>query len=113
VGASTAPEKPHGVSIDAASTLDFDAELDRRDGRQLRVRLVTFEPDGAVPLHSHNGRPGIAHAFQGTLTEHVEGKGVFERNQGDRLMEGRNTVYRAENLSDETVIVLATDVYKS
>ena len=112
VGASTAPEKPRGVSIGPASTLDLGAELDSLDGRELRVRVITFEPGGAVPLHSHNGRPGIAYVLKGTLTEHVEGKGVFDRKQGDRLIEDGNTVHWAENLSDETVIVLATDVYK-
>lgn len=112
VGENTAPKEPRGVSVGSASTLELVPELDSLDGRQLRVRIITFEPGGAVPLHSHNGRPGIAHVLKGTVTEHVEGKGVFERNQGDRLIEDKSTVHWVENRSDEVAMVFATDVYK-
>lgn len=50
--------------------------------------------------------------IQGTLTEHVPGKGVLERHTGIRLIEDRNTVHWAENRTDATVMVLATDLYK-
>ncbi|KPK33236.1 MAG: hypothetical protein AMJ66_05660 [Betaproteobacteria bacterium SG8_40] len=112
VGENTAPREPRGVSVGSASTLDLGPELDSLDGRQLRVRIITFEPGGAVPLHSHDGRPGIAHVLKGTVTEHVEGKGVFQRKQGDRLIEDKNTVHWVENLGDEVAMVFATDVYK-
>lgn len=112
VGDNAAPEKAHGVNVGTTSALDLGAELDTLEGRQLRVRLITFEPGGAVPLHSHNGRPGIAHVLKGSLTEHVEGKGVFERHEGDRLIEDRNTVHWVENRTDQTAMVLASDVYK-
>lgn len=112
VGEDQAPDKPRGVSVGATSSLDLVANLDSIDKRQLRVRAITFEPGGAVPLHSHKDRPGIATVIKGTLTEHVEGKGVFERREGDRLIEDKDTVHWAENLTNETVIVLATDLYK-
>ena len=111
-GENAPPSQPQGVSVGTTSALDLGAELDSLSGRQLRVRLITFEPGGAVPLHSHNGRPGIAHVVKGTVTEHVEGKGVFERHEGDRLIEDRNTVHWVENRTDAEAMVLATDVYK-
>ena len=112
VGESTPPPEPRGVSVGSATTLELGPEIDSLEGRQLRVRIITFEPGGAVPLHSHNGRPGIAHVLKGTVTEHVEGKGVFQRKQGDRLVEDRDTVHWVENRSDEVALVFATDVYK-
>lgn len=112
VGEDMAPEKPRGVTVGTTSTLDLTKNLDDFQGRELRVRLIVFEPGGAVPLHSHEGRPGIATVIQGTLTEHVPGKGVFERQTGYRLIEDRNTVHWAENRTDATVMVLATDLYK-
>ena len=112
VGEGMAPDKPRGVNVGKTSRLDLSGELDDLRGRQLRVRLITFEPGGAVPLHSHNGRPGIATVLKGTLTEHVQGKGVFERREGDRLVEDRNTVHWVENRTDQTAMVLATDVFK-
>lgn len=111
-GEDMAPEKPRGVTVGTTSTLDLTENLDDFQGRELRVRLITFEPGGAVPLHSHEGRPGIATVVQGTLTEHVPGKGVYERHTGDRLIEDRNTVHWAENRTDTTVMVLSTDLYK-
>ena len=112
VGETAAPEKPRGVSVGETSSLELAPELESLEGRQLRVRVITFEPGGAVPLHSHNGRPGIATVLKGTLTEHVDGKGVFQRREGDRLIEDRNTVHWAENRTNDNVIVLATDLYK-
>ena len=112
VGESSPPEKPRGISIGPVSTLDLGPELEDLDGRKLRVRIITFEPGAAVPLHSHNGRPGVAHILKGTLTEHLEGKGVIERKQGDRMLEDKHTVHWVENRSGETAMVFATDVYK-
>lgn len=112
VGENQPPDKARGVTVGTTSILDLGPELDSLDGRQLRVRLITFEPGGAVPLHSHRGRPGIATVLKGTLTEHIEGGGVFERHEGERLVEDKNTVHWAENRSDGQVMVLAADVYK-
>jgi quercetin dioxygenase-like cupin family protein len=111
-GERSAPREPRGVSAGVAGTLELGPELDSLEGRQLRVRIITFEPGGAVPLHSHDGRPGIAHVLKGTVTEHVEGKGVFRRNQGDSLIEDKHTVHWVENRGDEVAVVFATDVYK-
>lgn len=40
---------------------------------QLRMRIVTFEPGGQFPLHSHRGRPAVAYRLAGMLDEYVEG----------------------------------------
>lgn len=112
VGEDMAPDKPRGVSVGTTSTLDLSSNLDNIQGRELRVRLITFEPGGAVPLHSHNGRPGIATVIQGTLTEHIAGEGIVERHTGDRIVEDKNKVHWAENRTDATVMVLAADLFK-
>lgn len=44
VGDVMAPEKPRGVSVGTTSTLDLAENLDDFQGRELRVRLITFEP---------------------------------------------------------------------
>ena len=111
-GEDMAPDKPRGVSVGTTSTLDVLEDMDGCQGRELRVRLIAFESGGAVPLHSREGRPGIETVIEGTLTEHVPGKGVFERRTGDRLIKDKNTVHWAENRTDSTVMVLATDLFK-
>jgi len=112
VGETQAPDKMHGVEIGAPAALALGPEVETINGRQLRMRVITFEPGGAVPLHSHNGRPGIAYILKGTLTEHVDGKGTVEHPQGDRIVEDHNTVHWAENRTDQQVMVLSTDIYK-
>ena len=112
VGENSPPEKMHGMRVSAPTALDLGEQLDGIQGRQLRLRVITFEPGGAAPLHSHKGRPGIVYVLKGTLTEHVEGKGVFDHQEGDKFVEDKNTVHWAENRTNQTTIVLASDVYK-
>lgn len=112
VGQNTPPEKMHGMNISAPTALDLSPELDGIEGRQLRVRVTTFEAGGAAPLHSHRGRPGIVHVLKGTLTEHVEVKDAFDHHAGDTFVEDKNIVHWAENRTNQTTIVLASDVYK-
>ena len=112
VGESTPPEKMRGMSVSAPTALDLSQELEGIEGRQLRLRVITFQPGGAAPLHSHKGRPGVVYVLKGTLTEHVEGKGVFDHHEGDTFVEDKNTVHWAENRTDQTTVLLASDVYK-
>lgn len=106
------PAKPRGVSISTPTALDLGRQIDSVEGRQLRLRVVNFEPGAAVPLHSHAGRPGIVYVLQGTVTEHVEGKGVFERRQGEFFTEDAGTVHWVENRTNQPAKVLASDIYQ-
>lgn len=111
-GENTPPEKMRGMNVSAPTALDLSQEVDGIEGRHLRMRVITFEPGGAAPLHSHKARPGIAYVLKGTLTEHVEGKGVFDHHAGDSFVEDKNTLHWAENRTSQTKVVLASDVYK-
>jgi quercetin dioxygenase-like cupin family protein len=112
VGENTPPEKMRGMKVSAPTALDLSEQFDGVDGRRLRMRVITFQPGGAAPLHSHKGRPGIVYVLKGTLTEHVEGKGVFDHQEGDSFIEDKNTVHWAENRTNQTTVVLASDIFK-
>jgi quercetin dioxygenase-like cupin family protein len=112
VGENTPPEKMRGMKVSAPTALDLSEQFDSVDGRRLRMRVITFQPGGAAPLHSHKGRPGIVYVLKGTLTEHVEGKGVFDHQKGDSFVEDKNTVHWAENRTNQTTVVLASDIFK-
>lgn len=107
-----APAETTGLIISPPTALDLSEEIDGVTGRQLRLRVVTFEPGAQIVLHTHKGRPGVAYVLQGTLTEHVEGKGTFERRTGESWTEGKDTNHWAENKSGERAVVLAVDVFK-
>jgi quercetin dioxygenase-like cupin family protein len=107
-----APTETKGVKISPPTAMELGPELDGVDGRQLRLRVVTFEPGAVIALHSHKGRPGVAYMLQGSLTEHVEGKGAVEHGPGESWTEGKETNHWAENKSGKTAVVLAVDVFK-
>ena len=112
VGQSTPPTENKGVTVSAPTFIDLSNEIDSVAGRQLRLRVVTIEPGGVVALHSHNGRPAVAFALQGTLTEHLENGDVHDHPQGESWTEDRNTNHWAENKGGQPVKVIAVDVYK-
>jgi len=112
VGQGTAPTENKGVKVGAPTTLDLAQEVEGVEGRQLRMRVVTVEPGGVVGVHSHKGRPAVAHVLQGTLTEHREGGGDHERHQGESWTEDHNTVHWAENKGSTPAVIVAVDVYK-
>jgi len=112
VGQQTPPTQMQGVRISPPTVLDLSEEIDGVNGRQLRLRVVTIEPGGAIPLHSHNGRPGVAYVLQGVLTEHREGSEAIDRYEGQSWTEGKDTTHWAENKGNTPVVVVAVDVFK-
>ena len=112
VGQNSPPAENKGVKVGAPTFLELAEEIDSVAGRQLRMRVVTIEPGGAVPMHSHKGRPTVAYAMQGTLTEHLENGEVRNHGEGEAWTEDRNTTHWAENKGDKPVKVIAVDVFK-
>lgn len=113
VGQNPPPTENKGVTVGAPTDLDLTGEFDSVAGRHLRMRVITIAPGGVVAMHSHNGRPAVAYALQGTLVEHLENGDVHEHAQGEAWTENRNTTHWAANPGDTPVRVLAVDVFKS
>src|SRR5581483_5534755 len=91
-----APET-QGVTSELLATLDLGKEIEGMAGRQLRMRMFTFEP-GAVfgPVHDHVGRPGMVYILEGTITDHRNGVAT-EYGPGVGWPEDRNTTHWREN----------------
>jgi quercetin dioxygenase-like cupin family protein len=99
------------MTVMKTATLDLSQELDKVQGRFLRLRVVSLEPGGVVSQHTHDGRPGVAYVLSGTLTEH-RGDQAIERRVGDVWVEGKDVTHWAENKGAEPVVLVATDVFK-
>jgi len=112
VGQQTPPAANQGLSVSPPTFLDLPQELDNIDGRQLRLRVVTIEPGGVVPIHSHKGRPTVAHLVSGVLTERREGDWVKVHQPGDSWTEGGDVTHWAENRGTAPTVVVAVDVFK-
>ena len=109
-GQSVPPTK--GVAVKLLGTVDLDAEIEGMAGRQLRMRLVTFEP-GAVfgPVHDHRDRPGIVYILQGTLTDHRDGI-AKEYGPGLGWPEDRNTSHWLENRGTVPAVEISVDIIR-
>lgn len=84
----------------------------RGDGRQLRLRIVTIDPGGVVAVHSHRGRPTVAHLVNGVLTERREGDWTEAHPAGNSWTEGRDVTHWAENRETVPAVIVAADVFK-
>jgi len=69
IGQQAPPTENKGVKVGTTAAIDLGPEIDGMQGRQLRMRIVTVEPDGVVGLHSHKDRPDAVYILQGTLIE--------------------------------------------
>jgi len=99
-----------GVTSELLATLDLGLEIDGMEGRQLRMRMFTFEP-GAVfgPVHDHVGRPGMVYVLEGTITDHRDGTAT-EYGPGLGWPEDHNTVHWLENRGTETAVEISVDI---
>jgi quercetin dioxygenase-like cupin family protein len=99
-----------GVTADLLESVDLGPELEGMEGRELRMRMFTFEP-GAVfgPLHDHKGRPGIVFILQGTITDHRDGVAT-DYGPGLGWPEDRNTEHWLENRGEVTAVEISVDI---
>lgn len=110
MGDDDAVPETQGVTSELLASIDLGAEIDGMEGRELRMRLFTFEP-GAVfgPLHDHRGRPGVVYVLQGTVTDHRNGVAT-DYGPGLGWPEDRNTSHWLENRSDAVAMEVSVDI---
>lgn len=99
-----------GVTAELLATLDLGPEVEGMTGRQLRMRMFTFEP-GAVfgPLHDHKGRPGMVYVLEGTITDHRDGVAT-DYGPGVGWPEDRHTTHWLENRGPLRAVEVSVDI---
>lgn len=102
-----------GVTSKLLATVDLGPEIEGMAGRQLRMRMFTFEP-GAVfgPLHDHRGRPGLVYVLQGTITDHRDGVAT-DYGPGLGWPEDRNTLHWLENRGNVPAVEVSVDIVRT
>jgi len=104
--------KPKGVKAKTVASLELGAQIPELQGRYLRGRVVTFEPGGYMPVHSHKERPELIYVLQGTFSEcRPDGKCV-ELNESQVTTFGKDVDHWLENKGMKTCIFLAVDISK-
>jgi quercetin dioxygenase-like cupin family protein len=105
------PTETKGVTVTLLAAVDLGPEIPGMQGRQLRLRIVTFEPGGVLGVHSHKDRPGTAYVLKGMVTEH-RGDVVKTYIAGDSWAEDRNVTHWLENKDIIPAVLIATDIFK-
>jgi quercetin dioxygenase-like cupin family protein len=105
--------KPVGVSDVTLGSIDLGKQPAHIEGRELRFRKLTIEPDGIVPWHSHDDRPALIFVQQGAIVEYASNCEVpITHKAGDIRPEVFGTSHWWKNLGKETVILYVGDVRK-
>lgn len=100
----------NGVTVELLATVDLGPEIEGLAGRELRMRLVTFQPGGVFgPIHDHRGRPGIVYVLQGTITDHRDGIDT-EYGPGPGWPEDRNTTHWLECTGSIPAVEISVDI---
>ena len=106
-----APET-RGIPVKLLGTVDLGPEIEGMDGRQLRMRLVTFEPGSFFgPAHDHKDRPGIVYILQGTITDHRDGVAT-DYGPGLGWPEDKNTTHWLENRGTARAVDISVDIVR-
>jgi quercetin dioxygenase-like cupin family protein len=106
-----APETK-GVTVKQLAAVDLGPEIEGMAGRQLRMRMVTFEPGGVFgPVHDHKDRPGLVYILQGTITDHRDGV-AKEYGPGVGWPEDKNTTHWLENRGTTAAVEISVDIVR-
>ena len=99
-----------GVTSELLSAVDLGGEIEGMAGRQLRMRMFTFEP-GAVfgPMHDHVGRPGVVYILRGTITDHRDGVAT-DYGPGVGWPEDSDTMHWLENRGTTPAVEISVDI---
>jgi quercetin dioxygenase-like cupin family protein len=101
-----------GITVKQLAALDLGLEIEGMAGRQLRMRIITFEPGSVYgPIHDHNDRPGMVYILQGTITDHRNGV-AKEYGPGLGWPEDKNTLHWLENQGSTPAVEISVDIVR-
>ena len=110
VGQQAAPTETKGVTITPLqNAIDLGPEIEGAQGRQFRMRLVTWAPGGVFGLHSHADptRPGFFYVLS-----YMSGV-AKEYRPGDSWSENKETTHHwVENKGTIPAVGIAVDIFK-
>tara|TARA_R110000868_G_scaffold111476_2_gene301007 strand:+ start:4679 stop:5077 length:399 start_codon:yes stop_codon:yes gene_type:complete len=109
--AGDAPTENVGLSGKLLAEMSLAPEFAETGNRQMRMRILTLEKGGVVGLHAHDARPSIEYILAGTTIETRDGVETTYK-AGDAVSADHTVSHWWRNDGDETVTILATDIYQ-
>ncbi len=109
--AQTADGQRVGVNGKVLESIPLANTLDGGAARSLRMRQVTIDPGGLLPLHSHADRPSVSYVLRGTVTETFEDTGESRRLSAGQSYETHGARRHAlQNLEQEPAVFIEVDL---
>lgn len=108
---TNAPTMPKGVVDTEISSIDLATENVKLDNRRLRLRHMTIQPGGMVPLHSHADRPALIMVNSGQIFENSSKCLVpILHKQGEVSKEFLGTMHWWKNAGKKVVHLTISDI---
>ena len=102
--------EPKGVTDDVLGSIDLGKEIGV-NGRDLRLRRLVVQPGGAVPFHSHVGRPALIITISGEITEYRSSCAVpITHHAGELAREADGISHYWINHGKQPAVLLSADV---
>jgi quercetin dioxygenase-like cupin family protein len=102
--------EPRGVTDDVLGSIDLGKEIGV-NGRDLRLRRLVVQPGGAVPFHSHEGRPALIITISGEITEYRSSCAVpITHHAGELAREADGISHYWINNGKQPAVLLSADV---
>ncbi|OYO25753.1 cupin domain-containing protein [Janthinobacterium sp. PC23-8] len=109
--AQSADAQRVGVNGKVLESIPLANMLDGGAARSLRMRQVTIDPGGLLPLHSHADRPSVSYVLRGTVTETFEDTGESRRLSAGQSYETHGARRHAlQNLEQEPAVFIEVDL---
>jgi len=108
----TPPTKRVGIATNQLQLVDLGPEIEGMQGRHLRLRSGTLEPEGHNAIHTHADRPELFYVLEGTILEHRDGVAI-EHPAGSSFFGDKKTNHWIENKGAKTASFLVVDIVKA
>ncbi|MDO8289480.1 MAG: cupin domain-containing protein [Parvibaculum sp.] len=106
-----APTANVGLKGKLLAEMPLAPEFETTGNRHMRMRILTLEKGGVVALHAHDARPSIEYVLAGTTIETRDGVETVYK-AGDVVSADHTVSHWWRNDGDETVTILAMDIYQ-
>ncbi|HEY0412643.1 MAG TPA: cupin domain-containing protein [Allosphingosinicella sp.] len=98
------------VTDDVLGSIDLGKEIGVQ-GRDLRLRRLVVQPGGAVPFHSHVGRPALIITISGEITEYRSSCNVpITHRAGELAREAEGISHYWINNGKVPAVLLSADI---
>jgi quercetin dioxygenase-like cupin family protein len=108
---ANAPSAPAGVKDVELSSIDLSKENVKLSQRRLRMRAMTIDAGGIVPLHDHADRPALIMVKEGEILEFSSkcSEPILHK-AGDIAREFAGTKHHWKNASGKKVELMIADI---